>query len=446
MRAVVLATVLVPTLAAAEAPLPTVVYQNRIKPAVTQPGIAALSVSRKVYINDCRPNGCTVTPGNDDSRTNRSSIPQQPVVLDAWPHGDGRWDELMACVKETFLPFNIEVVTTDPGTANHFEVMVGGSSAQLDPELVAGGVAPFVGCGASDDNVISFVFANGSADINYLCGAVAQEAAHVWGLDHELNKLDPMTYLDLGSKKRFQNTDSPCGEELSDPRPCWCGGASQNSYAYLADLFGAATLPPATLDLGTPTEGQWVRPGFPVRAALTSVLGETSASFSLDGVEIASLSPGPFAFNAPATLAGGNHVVRVDAVDGGGRTATATVNVQVTAACTAGSQCPDNAHCIGGYCIPGASVAGGLGAECTGNSACITNQCGQADGQQLCTAACDAGNACPDGFACLAAGENSVCWPTAGGGGCAASGDTVAPAWLLAGVGALVLRRRRRTR
>lgn len=442
MRAFVLAAVLLPTLAAAEAPLPTVVYKNRVKHAVTQPGTSSLLVSRKVYVNDCRPNGCTVSPGNDDSRTNRSSIPESTVVLDAWPHGDDAWNDLMDCVKETFLPFNIEVVTTDPGTANHFEVMVGGSSAQLHPELVAGGVAPFVGCGGTEDNIISFVFANGSNSTNYLCAAVAQEAAHVWGLDHELNKLDPMTYLDLGSKKRFQNTASDCGEELSDPRECWCGGTQQNSYAYLAEMFGTAMLPPATLEVLTPKEGQWVRPGFPVRAALTSVLGETSATFSLDGTEIAT-TPLPFAFNAPATLSGGDHVVQVVGVDGGGRMATATVNVQVTAACTSGSQCPDNAHCLGGFCIPGASVAGGLGAECADNGACITGQCGQAADQQLCTAACDAGDTCPDGFECLAAGASSVCWPTAGDGGCAASGDTSAPAWLLAGMGALVLRRRR---
>lgn len=444
MRVAVLAAVLAPALAAAAPPRP-VVYKNRVKPAIKEPGTIAHALSRIVYVNDCRPNGCTLTPGVDDSRTNRSSIPQSTVVLDAWAHGDARWAEVIECVKETFLPFNIEVVTTNPGNVNHFEVMVGGTSTQLDPELVAGGVAPFIDCSAQSDNVISFVFAGMSNDVEYLCGAVAQEAAHVWGLDHELNKLDPMTYLDLGSLKRFQNTASQCGEELDQPRTCYCGGSTQNSYAYLIGLYGMANLPPPVLTIGTPTEGQWVRPGFPVRASLDSVLGETSASFALDGAQIATVSPGPFAFNAPATLAGGDHVVSVTAVDGGGRMATETVNIKVTATCSAGSACPGDAHCLGGYCLPGASVAGGLGATCTGNGACITNQCGQAGDQQLCTAACDAGNSCPSGFECLPSGDSGVCWPTGDDdGGCAAGGDTSTPAVLLAGVGLLVLRRRRR--
>ena len=51
------------------------------------------------------------------------------------------WAELVQCVKDTFLPFEIEVVTTDPGNVNHSEVMIGGLAAQLSPDLVAGGVA-----------------------------------------------------------------------------------------------------------------------------------------------------------------------------------------------------------------------------------------------------------------------------------------------------------------
>src|SRR5665647_163241 len=111
--------------------------------------------------------------------------------------------------------------------------MIGGLAAQLSPDLVAGGVAPFVGCGATEDNVISFVFAGQSNDLEYLCAAVAQEACHVWGLDHELNKLDPMTYLDLGSLKRFQNAPAQCGETLDAPRQCYCGSNTQNSYCLL---------------------------------------------------------------------------------------------------------------------------------------------------------------------------------------------------------------------
>lgn len=445
MRAVVvaLAVVLAPAIAAAEAPAPPIVWKNQIRRAT--PGVVPALVSNKLYLNDCRPNGCNVSPGFDDSRTNHSSIPGSQVHLDAWPHGDALWGELVQCVKDTFLPFEIDVVTTDPGAANHSEVMIGGLAAQLSPDLVAGGVAPFVGCGATEDNVISFVFAGGQNDLEFLCGAVAQEACHVWGLDHELNKLDPMTYLDLGSLKRFQNASAQCGEALNAPRECYCGGQTQNSYEYMSQMFGSANLPPPTLVLSTPTDGQWVRPGFPIRAMLTSPLGATSAMLAIDGVETASLSPGPFGFNAPATIAGGDHMVAVTGTDGGGRSVTEVINVHVTATCSPSASCDAGFHCLGGFCLPGKQIDGGLGADCTSNETCITDSCGSANGEQLCTAQCDSGDTCPAGFTCLGANtEGGVCWPITDGGGCAAGGDTRAPGFLLAGLGLLVVARRRR--
>ncbi|MBA3452096.1 MAG: Ig-like domain-containing protein [Deltaproteobacteria bacterium] len=446
MRAVVVAVLafaFAPSLAAAEAPAPPIVWKNQVRrPA---PGVVPALVSNKLYLNDCRPNGCTLNPGSDDSRTNHSSIVQSQVRLDAWAHGDVMWAELVQCVKDTFLPFEIEVVTTDPGTANHSEVMIGGLAAQLSPDLVAGGVAPFIGCGATEDNVISFVFAGGSTDLEFMCGAVAQEACHVWGLDHELNKLDPMTYLDLGTLKRFQNASAQCGETLDAPRECYCSGNTQNSFQYMTAMFGGANLPPPQLVVSTPTEGQWVQPGFPIRAVLMSPLGATSATLSVDGVETASLSPGPFGFNAPATLAGGDHTVSVTGTDGGGRAVTETVNVHVTATCGPSSGCNDGFHCLGGFCLPGKQFDGGLGADCTSNDTCITASCGTANGEQLCTAQCDSGNSCPAGFTCLGANlEGGVCWPVGDDGGCAAGGGGGAPGLVLAGLGLLALVGRRR--
>ena len=438
-----------PSLASAEN-LPTVVYGNRVH-RVPDGATPLASISHTLYLNNCLPNGCALLPGFDDSRTNHSSIAQGNVTLSAWPHGDPKWQQLVQCVKDTFLPFSVDVVTTDPGSASHFEVMVAGTALQLNSQLTgAGGVAPFIGCGATENNVTSFVFAQLSGDLNYLCGAVAQEAAHVWGLDHELNADDPMTYLNLGSLKRFQNAAAQCGENAGQPRACNCGGTTQNSYTYMLQTFGAANLPPATLSIATPTDGQWVKPGFPVRAQLTSVItGLASGSLSIDGAQVTSVAPpNPLAFNAPATISGGEHTVTVNGTDAGGRMAIASVKVKVTAACSASAPCATGQSCLGGFCLPGADVAGGLGATCTANDACITGQCGNADGTQLCTSACDAGNVCPAGFDCLgtSGGAAGVCWPSSDDGGCATGGSSGgAPALLLAGLGcaAIMLRRRR---
>ena len=422
------------------------VFRNRVRHRTASETAAPPLVSNTLYINDCWPTGCALQPGFDDSRSNHSSIAFGPTMLSAWPHGDELWTELVACVRATFRPFAIEVVTEDPGAAtDHFEVMVAGSFAQLNPELEgAGGVAPFIGCGGSDDNVISFVFAQQSDDLEYLCGAVAQEAAHVWGLDHELNALDPMTYLSLGSLKRFQNADARCGTMLDRPQPCSCGGDTQNSYEYLEQMFGATDLPPSVVTITSPAEGAWVKPGFPVHVMIDSVLGGTRATLSVDGAEIASLSPGPFAFNAPLALDGGVHEVTAVGVDGGNRSESTSISVHVTASCSATVACASGTYCIGGYCLPGADVEGGLGAECLANEACVTRACASGNGEQLCVAPCDRGDRCPDGFFCTGPDEARVCWPDRGA-GCEVATGHEPPLAVVVGIGFLmiVLRRRR---
>lgn len=426
----------------------TVVWKDRV--ILPHAGTTALAnISHKLFVNRCV-GGCNVSPGQDDSRTNRSSIADSAVTLSAFAAGDTKWNDLVECVKQTFIPFNVEVVTADPGSSvAHFEVMVtGGPSTQLNPQLNAGGVAPFISCNAQYNNGLSFVFA--ANDLEFLCGAVAQEAAHVWGLDHELNKDDPMTYLDLGTLKRFQNADAQCHDGNIQPiAQCRCGNAKQNSYQYMLSTFGASNLPPATIAIATPVEAQWVKPGFPVRAQLMSAItGTGGGSLSVDGMQTATANAtAPLAFNAPMTLAGGDHTVTVTATDGGGRSATASVHVKVTAVCSATAPCAANTYCIGGFCVPGNDVDGGLGATCTTNDNCISGQCGTADGESLCTGGCDASGKCPSGYECLGEGAAGVCWPSSGDGGCSTSesGGGGGPLALLAGLGfaAIVLRRRR---
>jgi hypothetical protein len=420
-----------------------VVWKNTVKPPLP-PNVKTLTnVSHVLYLNNCLPNGCTVRPGFDDSLTGHSSIASTTRTLDKWAWGDAAWSSLVNCAKDTFAQFDVTIVTDDPGpNTPHFEVMVGGTAVELDAQLNgAGGVAPFIDCATSTDNVISFVFAGLTDNENFLCGAIAQEASHVWGLDHELDAKDPMTYLDLGSSKRFDDMAANCGED--QPRTCFCGGSTQNSVQFLNNAFGPKQLTPATVKITSPAPNAYVKPGFPVHAELDSQLSFASGSLSVDGSQTQTISSDPLAFNAPANLGGGMHTIQVSATDSGNRTVMDSVTVNVMQACGAGAAaCPATFDCLGGFCLPGAGATGGLGADCTKDDECVTGKC-TSDGTEMhCAAACDPGNKCPSGFECIADGGAGTCWPGGGGGGCTTGS---APGFLLAALGfAAVLFRRKR--
>ncbi len=433
----------------AGSPFSDVIVQPPKRAATSGPR-AFTSVSRTIFLNRC-PGGCTVHPGGDDSKTDTSSIANQQSLLTEWPHGDEKWNELVQCVKDLYAPFNLTITDVDPGTADHFEVMVAGNAAALDMEG-AGGVAPFEPCdGQLQDNVISFVFAaDFSADENsmgFLCWAAAQESSHVFGLDHELNAKDPMTYLAPPyHKPGFQNAAAKCGEDLEGPRECWCGGQTQYSYQYLMDLFGPTQLEPATVSITQPLDGAWVKPGFTVRADLVSQLSLTQGSLQIDGASAQSIDQGdPLVWNAPTTLAGGDHQLTIEGRDAADRTLLSeAITVHVTAKCDGDGGCAGDTHCLGGFCLPGPGVAGGLGAPCTGAAECITNSCATDGTDSLCTGPCDNGTSCPDGYACYQAGGGSVCWPAGPESGGCTTGSGGDPALALLGLGALVMIVRRR--
>lgn len=409
---------------------------------------AVTSASHLIYLNNCLPDGCTVHPGFDDSRSDTSSIPWQTSHLDGYPWGTDSWDELVQRVRDIYSPFDVTITTTDPGDADHFEVMVGGSSTDIGVNG-AGGVAPFISCAVSPpDNVISFVFAETSSNINYLSGAVAQETAHVFGLDHELDASDAMTYLELGSAKHFTTGAAPCGEELANPRQCWCGDDTQDSYQFLMDMFGPQIPTAPTVTITEPVEGAWVHPGFVVRATIESQSTATTV-IDVNGQPGAVGGTTSIIGNAPDDLPDGEHELVVTSTNASGLSGSATITVNVTGACEPGSDtCGDGLVCLGGYCTPGADLTGGLGAPCTTREECIIGTCASVGETQLCTAACDEGGVCPDGYTCRSAGSTSVCWLGGDDGGGCQSSDGGGGA-LLGGLGlvglVLASRRRRRT-
>ncbi|MGE0547415.1 MAG: hypothetical protein AB7O24_21105 [Kofleriaceae bacterium] len=423
------------------------VWKDRYIPCDPFSPVGLTSSSHTLYVNDCMPNGCVVKSGSDSSFTNTSSIADTTVTLSPYMHGQAHWDSVIECLKETFAPFDIQVVTEDPGNVSHFEVMNAGVSSELNPGIEdAGGIAPFISCNAQRNNNLAFVFANQTADVQYLCAAIAHEAGHMWGLSHSLDALDPMTYMDLGSKKVWQNSEQTCG--TTTPQGCRCFPSTQNSFRYLNNTFGLASgLADATIAIDAPNDGQWVKPEFPIRASMGSPLELLNSNVTIDGQTLGKLVELPLVWNAPASYTSGEHTIAVTATDFGDRTVSASVKVNVMSSCASGASCDSGFHCLGGFCMPGREIDGGLGAACSSNDQCSTGACSSDGADSLCTATCDAGSVCPDGFECIE-GANA-CWPIGGAGGGEGGGcsTTSGGGLMLAGLGvalATLTRRRRR--
>jgi hypothetical protein len=176
----------------------------------------------------------------------------------------------------------------------------------------------------------------------------------------------------------------------------------------------------------------------------------------IDGTNIDTIMTPPYIFATPEDIAEGNHTVTVRAVDEAGTQGSASVSVVIGPPCETPGDCQDAGDgwtCVGGRCVPGEGEIGGLGTTCEDDTECFSGNCqSDTEGNSYCVEQCDPdGDDCPGGYGCVETGDSGVCWPGAGGGGgcLSASSDfgstPTLPIGLGLAIGALMLRRRRRT-
>jgi MYXO-CTERM domain-containing protein len=380
--------------------------------------------SNVIFLNRCI-GGCVIQPGFDDSRTNTSSVVAgthgTTAFISEYNRSEEEWQQLMDCVKRTYEPFDIVITDVDPGNQPHFEAIVAGTDDEISTE--AAGIAP-ASCGVVN-NAITFNFANQAQGVDDLCWTVAQETAHAFGLDHEFDCQDPMTYLtDCGFKKVFQNRNIACGEY--EARSCSCGGSTQNSYQRILSEFGQGQLTPPTVGINRPADGATVRPHFPFEVAAEDNIEVSLVEFAIDGQVVATLDSPPFVINAPDGLSG-TVVLEARATDNVGSSTTSS-SITVTIDDTLvdfGGECGDDNDCASNLCAKNAA----------GEGTCTTFCSGEDD------------DSCAGGTACVPAGDRFVCYPdSSSSGGCNSSGGdgSGALAFVMLGLAAVFGRRRRR--
>jgi MYXO-CTERM domain-containing protein len=327
-------------------------------------GHAAVAQSRTIYLNK---NGVTLSPGNNDSRTNKSTIAASQVSIPAWNTDAATWNATVACVREIFAPFDVRVVDQDPGNVPHIEAVFGGSPTQLGMPNNVAGVSPFTTDCSIIENSIVFTFTNVIPnDARLACEIQAQEIAHSFGLDHELLASDPMTYLDYNGNRSFKNQAASCGEDTQ--RPCGINGSvcrnNQNSVQLLTARLGPAgnnndTTAP-TLGISSPSNGADVPPGFQIQFTATDNNDIQSATLFVDGEQASSLVEAPFVFTTSATIPEGQHEFRIDVTDGVNvKSQSIRVNVRKGALPPAGGGNNDTGTAdITGGCSTGGNASG----------------------------------------------------------------------------------------
>jgi len=416
--------------------------------------------SHLLYLNACRPNGCAVTVGSsDDSRTDRSAIVPHGGTLAALS-ASVNFDAVKQCIATAMAPFNVQVTDVDPGTADHFEIMIAGTASQVgfDPSFL--GVAQYL-CGGTPGqcsgtyipNALSFAFGNSSGlpqgpndKVTYLCGTALQETAHGWTLDHATATSDPMTYNNYTTPLSFRD-NAPCGSDCiytcpggsgtcnafgvvcsGQTHPCQeTGTATQNEVGILTALFGPAGAVAPTIAITDPLTGSAKQVGhaFPITVTCTSGDGVKEIDIMIDDIEVGSFMTSPAMVMTAPNLALGTHHIKALCGSNKQATAIATADVILGNICAVDTDCSGVGQiCYQMTCLDGPGATGGVGATCVMNSDCKSGQCASDGSESLCVIPCDlTQNNCPPGFGCIDDGTNTgggVCWLGAdsGGGGC----------------------------
>jgi hypothetical protein len=269
--------------------------------------VAPVVNTNKIYLNNCKPNGCVVRSGSTSSIDGSTYQGTWGIsgtrTLTPFAASDATWTAVVACMKDVFSPFGVEITTTNPSPAPHFEIMIAGSPGDLGMSSGIGGVSPF-SCQQYIPNSLVFDFQKvWGSDVEEICSTAAQEIAHSFALDHVTDPSDPLTYNPFNGRRRFKNAQIQCGSDCQGGRspfgdtctgvtqqnhPCACANGStiltntQNSVLTMQALFGNGMPTPPVVKITEPKLGAVVTAGFPVKADITDDNGVARAELYVD--------------------------------------------------------------------------------------------------------------------------------------------------------------------
>jgi hypothetical protein len=255
-------------------------------------------------------------------------------------------DQVITTVKKLYEKYNIQIVTTRPGSGDYDMAMIGGSPSDIGLAYSTNvtGVAP-MDCDDKMPRDIAFVFSDNikalmpsSKYAQKVSETTAHESGHTYGLPHSDDGCDLMSYKSCSQLKTFLNKQMAMQPDSYGK----CGLTSMNSHELLVATLGTASTqppppppPPASdteppkVSITAPAAGAKVGATTTVTATITDNTAVTKADLLVDGKVAGTTTKAPYQFQVQ--LSTGSHTLAVNAYDAAGNKGTGTVTVTVDA-------------------------------------------------------------------------------------------------------------------
>lgn len=309
--------------------------------------------------------GAVITAGNDDARTNTSSLARSFSRLvgefPAYGTGARRFSVLQA-MELDWAPFNVHITQTRPASGNYTMVVVG-------PREFADtqGYAP-IDCANTNPNNIAFVNSYDGdrvLDTNQTAGLLGHEAAHSFGLEHTEDG-DQMMESFITGDPSF--VDSCLPHELgytqcSLQHAAHCESGS-NEYQEAMTLFGpreADTVAPV-VEIVAPANGSTFdeNDSFQIEATAIDDVDIAEVRLENDGTYIAQAKLAPYAWNVENAPPGQYTFVAIAADRAGNETRSQAITVNIAPGDDSpGDDDEGSGETEDGTGDPGGSTAGG---------------------------------------------------------------------------------------
>ena len=238
--------------------------------------------------------------------------------------------QIQSYLDRWYADFNVIFTFTRPTSGKYYtEVISSGGGAWCGVESKVAGVAPFL-CNDLDGGV-AYTFLGGE-DAKQTAVIIAQEQAHLVGLEHTISSVDLLLPTVCSHCDGFQNVDNPVTGDR-------CNRTTQNSYAMMKERLGTWTggpkpsafgcqqdsKPPAVQVMG-PGDGSTVGHDFTMHVKAMGDCEVTKVEVSVMPQVLHAMAVTP-PYDWDLTNIRGKQTISVTATDSRGQTATTEITV-----------------------------------------------------------------------------------------------------------------------